>query len=36
MPFFDELLPYINSPTRFALAMVAVVLVWILFERGRR
>jgi hypothetical protein len=36
MTNFDQLLPYVNSPARFALAMVAVVLVWILFERGRR
>lgn len=36
MMHFDDFLPYVNSPARFALAMVAVVLVWILFERGRR
>lgn len=36
MAHFDDFLPYVNSPARFALAMVAVVLVWILFERGRR
>ncbi len=32
----DQLLPYVNSPARFALAMVAVILIWITFERGRR
>lgn len=36
MIHFDELLPFVNTPARFAVAMVAVVLVWIVFERGRR
>jgi hypothetical protein len=35
MAHLDEIIPYINSPTRFALAMLAVVLVWILFDSGK-
>lgn len=36
MTHFDDFLPFVNSPARFALAMVAVVLVWIFFGRGSR
>jgi hypothetical protein len=35
MAYLDNLLPYVNSPTRFALALAAVVLVWILAQRNR-
>ena len=36
MAHLDHLFPYLSSPARFALAMVAVVLVWIVFERCQR
>jgi hypothetical protein len=33
---FEQVLPYIDSPLRFAAAMLAVVLIWIAFERATR
>jgi hypothetical protein len=36
MAHLDQLLPYVNSPSRFGFALVAVVLVWIVFQRAQR
>jgi hypothetical protein len=36
MEQLDQLFPFINSPSRFVVAMLAVVLVWIAFERYHR
>jgi hypothetical protein len=32
---FNKLMPYLNSPDRFIVAMVAVIVVWIAFDRYR-
>lgn len=35
MDLFPRLLPYIDSPDRFIFAMVAVIFIWLTFDRHR-
>jgi hypothetical protein len=35
MDLFSRLLPYLNSPDRFIVAMVAIIFIWLAFDRAR-
>lgn len=35
MAFFTNVLPHLNSPDRFIVATIAIILVFVAFERGR-
>lgn len=35
MSTFTDLMSHVDTPDRFVVAMIAVVLIWLLFERCR-